>query len=77
MAAIFDFVRGAVRASVPSRNATPAAATLAQIRRAVSDVLDRQHGRRPQLVRQWEQTADGRLACFWSVDLPAAPAVVS
>jgi hypothetical protein len=56
-----------------ARGAVGAANTITTLKRDVAASLDRLQAARPVLVCHWLQDADGRLSCYWEIELPAHP----
>jgi hypothetical protein len=54
----------------PSCGAPIAADTVVRLNRSIRIALARRQEARPTLVCRWLQDADGRLSCYWEVDLP-------
>ncbi len=57
----------------PTRDTRPTTAIVGKLDRAVQASLSQPKGVRPTLVCRWLQDADGRLSCYWDIDLPDLP----
>jgi hypothetical protein len=54
----------------PPYGAAITADTIRRLDRSIRIALARRQEARPTLACRWLQDADGRLSCFWEVDLP-------
>jgi hypothetical protein len=54
----------------PPYGAANAADTIERLDRTIRITLALRQEARPTLVCRWLQDADGRLSCYWEVDLP-------